>query len=185
VTDQIHSPAVASPQSEHRYPLASKLGQIYSCSGHCVGQKYFLLLPGIESRLLDCPVHSLLNIHRGYEIYARGKQILWVSLLCAEMLLVSKCLISMPFHAIPVWIIHLSTLADFSHRFILWLRVPWLPHPLFVYRRRETMSDFFKQTNNLLRDFFLTRKHRLPIQSPWIIRSHFLIRCNNLLQSMT
>jgi len=39
----------------------------------------------------------------------------------------------------------------------------------------RTMSDFFKQINNLLRDFFLTRKHRLPMQSPWIIRPHFLI----------
>jgi len=27
-----------------------------------------------------------------------------------------------------------------------------------VYRRRETMSDFFKQTNNLLQDFFLDTK---------------------------
>jgi hypothetical protein len=54
-----------SPQSKHQYPLAGRLGKNCSWSGQCMGQKYFLLLPGIESRLLGCPVHSLLNIHSG------------------------------------------------------------------------------------------------------------------------
>jgi hypothetical protein len=60
-----------------------------------------------------------------------------VPLRCADTLLVSKCIVLVSFGAIPVWIIHLSKLADFSHQFIVWLRVPWLPHPLFIYRRRE------------------------------------------------
>ena len=38
---------------------------MYSWSGRCMRQKCFLLLPGIESRLLDCRVHNLLNVQSG------------------------------------------------------------------------------------------------------------------------
>jgi len=82
VTGQIHFPAVVSPQSEHWYLLARRLGKNYSWSGHYLGEKYFLLLPGIESRLLYCPVQSQLNIHSGDLKFMQ--EVLWVPLRCAD-----------------------------------------------------------------------------------------------------